>query len=66
MGRSKNVDREKRGFGTLIGLLLVTIIAAFIILKISSNDRYSGSQTIDDYNAAIDKAEEAKKMLERK
>lgn len=54
----------KKGFITLLGLLFATLILGFWFVK-----TYSGSGTekskIDTYNQSIDKAEDAKKMLEK-
>ena len=57
----------KKGFITLIGLLIVVLILGVWFVKIYSSPSSSNKKTqIETYNSAIKDAENAKIMLEKK
>jgi Tfp pilus assembly protein PilE len=57
----------KKGFITLIGILIAVLILGIWFVKIYSSPTSSDKKTqIETYNSAIKDAENAKKMLEKK
>ena len=63
----KDFNKNKKGFITLIGLLIVVLILGIWFVKMYSPSGSSSKKAqIDTYNGAIEKAENAKKMLEGK
>jgi hypothetical protein len=57
----------KKGFITLIGILIAVLILGIWFVKIYSSPSSSDNKTqIETYSSAIKDAENAKKMLEQK
>lgn len=52
----------KNGFVTLVGLLIVTLLIGIWFVNMYSSDNKKAE--METYNKSIQKAEEAKKMLE--